>query len=285
MGTLVNINSINRLKIKAYLEVFVENVVTEFKSKKVDEYVNAEHYLSLKSKSEGKSKPFHAAIIPAELIRINMFERSFSTKLGSTFEECGKIIGSQYHKQSERGYSMKGVVSKAADDHIKNLIVAFEHAAEAGHPRPSLENMIESVLKLAGDKDEVMSLEVKADLFIEANDGTKYFFEIKSPKPNKGQCLEVLQRILRIHLLLNERRPKVQCFFAMGYNPYGPDRRDYKWSFALNYTPYNEIIIIGSEFWDKIVGPEGTMKELLDIYREVGKDKSKFIVDSLAYGF
>ena len=51
------------------------------------------------------------------------------------------------------------------------------------------------------------------------------------------------------------------------------------------YTPYDEMIIIGDEFWDKLIGPSGTMNELVQIYREVGREKTKYMLDSLAFGF
>jgi len=70
----------------------------------------------------------------------------------------------------------------------------------------------------------------------------------------------------------------------MAYNPYGPKRDDYNWNFALNYTPFAEAVLIAQEFWS-IVGGEGTMEELLSIYQEVGREKTKYMLDSLAFGF
>jgi len=45
----------------------------------------------------------------------------------------------------------------------------------------------------------------------------------------------------------------------------------------------NEVLI-GSEFWD-LVGGEGTFEELLEIYREVGREKTKAMLDALLFGF
>ena len=52
----------------------------------------------------------------------------------------------------------------------------------------------------------------------------------------------------------------------------------------LNYTPFAEAVLIAQEFWS-IVGGEGTMEELLSIYQEVGREKTKYMLDSLAFGF
>ena len=79
-------------------------------------------------------------------------------------------------------------------------------------------------------------------------------------------------------------RPTVRAYFAMAYNPYGASRSDYNWNFALNYTPFNESVIMAQEFWN-IVGGNNTMEELLSIYLEVGREKTKYMLDSLAFGF
>lgn len=107
---------------------------------------------------------------------------------------------------------------------------------------------------------------------------------MRSPQPNKGQCLEVTQRILRIHLLLGEPRPAAQAYYAMAYNPYGPTRAEYRWSFGRQYMPFAEAVLIGHEFWDIIGGPRA-YAELLDLYQEVGREKGKYMLDVLAFGF
>ncbi|QXE21660.1 hypothetical protein B6N60_00337 [Richelia sinica FACHB-800] len=91
-------------------------------------------------------------------------------------------------------------------------------------------------------------------LYILAKDGTELFFEIKAPKPNKGQCLEVTQRLLRFHLLRGQNRPQVKAYYAMPYNPYGATKFDYKWSYTINYTPFNDAVVIGHDFWEIIGG-------------------------------
>ena len=51
-----------------------------------------------------------------------------------------------------------------------------------------------------------------------------------------------------------------------------------------NYMPFDDAVIIGSEFWN-IVGGETAYQELLEIYLEVGNEKSKHMLDTLAFGF
>jgi len=83
---------------------------------------------------------------------------------------------------------------------IEQQVRVFERAAKKGEERPSLNEMVGAVLD-ARRSDDLVPLKVTADLYIEADDGRRFYFEIKSPMPNKGQCLEVTQRLLRFHLI------------------------------------------------------------------------------------
>jgi hypothetical protein len=276
------ISPTTRAKIKAYLEVFVENLVEEHRGREIQTLDTPTEYLA-KESPKGRLKPFHAAIIPPELLRITTFERSFSTKLGTTYEECARLIALDHHKEAQRSYNVEGAISLAAINEIEHQVAIFEHAAKSGEVRPPLKQMIKAVLN-ARQSDNLEERSARADLYILTKDGKELFFEIKSPVPNKGQCLEVTQRILRFHLLRGKSRPAVQAYFAMAYNPYGPARADYRWSHALNYMPFDQAVVIGQEFWT-IVGGPSAYQELLEVYQEVGNDKSKYMLDALAFGF
>lgn len=276
------IDDITRLKIKAYLEVFIENLVEKYKDRVIQSFQSPSFYLKQHS-SKGQLKPFHAAIFPPELLRINAFERGFSTSLGSTFEECAKLIALNHHKDAQRSFDLSGEISESAINEIEYQVNYFERKSEEGNDRPSLSDMIVKILETK-DSTNLSERTIRADLYVLTKDNIEYFFEMKSPKPNKGQCLEVLQRILRIHCLKNKDRSKVRAYFTMAYNPFGNSKEDYHWSFAENYLPFDEATLIGHEFWDFVGGPS-TFKELLEIYQEVGKEKSKYIFDSLIFGF
>ncbi|BAZ66037.1 hypothetical protein NIES4106_07830 [Fischerella sp. NIES-4106] len=271
-----------RAEIKGYLEGFIEGLVDEYKGREIVKPNNAAEYLSRFS-ANGELKPFQAALIPPELIRINQFERGLSTKLGNSFEECARLIALEHHQEVRRTYDIKAEVSVTAFAEAERQKENYESAVNRGQAKPSLEQMITAVLNTR-HSDNLETKKVRADLYILANDGKEFLFEIKSPKPNKGQCLEVTQRLLRFHLLLGKKRPQLQAYYAMPYNPYGVTKADYKWSQALSYTPFHEAVVIGNEFWN-IIGGATTYEELLEIYLEVGREKSKYMLDVLAFGF
>jgi len=139
------ISPTTRAKIKAYLEVFIESLVKEHKGRQIQTLDTPTEYLA-KESSKGRLKPFHAAIIPPELLRISAFERSFSTKLGTTYEECACLIALEHHKDAHRSYNVSGTVSLAAINEIEHQVAVFEHAVKSGEVRPHLKQMIKAVL-------------------------------------------------------------------------------------------------------------------------------------------
>lgn len=279
---MVAISPNTHAKIKGYLEGFIKGIVDVYKGREITKPSSAAEYLS-RTSPNGELKPFQAAIIPPELIRINQFEGGLSTKLGNSLEECARLIALEHHQAVRRGYDIRGEVSVAAFAEAERQKEHYESAAKRGQAKPSLEQMITAVLQ-ARRSDDLEPKIVRADLYILTHDGTELLFEIKAPKPNKGQCLEVIQRLLRFHLLRGANRPQVQAYYAMPYNPYGVTKQKYKWSQALNYLPFEEAVVIGDEFWN-IVGGQTAYEELLEIYLEVGREKGKYMLDALAFGF
>lgn len=213
-----------RAAIKAYLEVFIENLVEKYRKRDIPSVDCPTPYLKQKS-SQGRLKPFHAAIISPEMLRLNEFERGFSTSLGTTFEECARLIAFEYHREAHRSYDIKGEVSLAAINEIERQIAIFESSSKSQLQKPSLKEMIQSVLN-ARKEDDLVPRTSRADLYILTKEGKHLFFEIKSPQPNKGQCLEVTQRLLRFHLLSAKNYRRVQAYYAMAYNNFGPNRSD-----------------------------------------------------------
>ncbi len=275
------ISDLTRSRITAALEVFIENYVEKHRDRAVEKMKSPQQYLNLSDK-DGGLKPFYVAIVPSEVLRISAFQRGLVTSVGTSLEECARLIALDHHQDAQRGYVLRGEISSDALSEIERQVAAFEHAASRKAPRASLNSMINGVLR-SNMSGETEIRDHKADLYILGDDDVEYYFEMKSPKPNKDQCLRVTQGILKIHALRNQARPNVQCYFAMTYNPFGNSRQSYNWSFARNYTPFDGAVLIGKEFWN-IIGGESCYKELLEIYKYVGTVKSKYIVDTLAFG-
>jgi hypothetical protein len=265
-----------RSLIKGYLDGFVAHWVGRYAELQLED-------LS-KATSTTRNKPFHTAIIPLELLRLSAFERGFSTSLGTTFEECAKLIALKYQAEVHRAYDLIGEVSSNALGKIDEYVELFDQAPRERKQHPSFQVMAEIVLNSQKDSGETRRVRIRSDLFFMSHDGREHYFELKAPQPNKDQCLRAVRRMLTICLLRNELPPKVNTYFAMAYNPYGSSREHYRWSIAKAHLPFDETVLIGHEFWE-ILGEGTTYDELLEIYQEVGQDKAQHIIEKLAFGF
>src|SRR3990167_8173856 len=108
-----------RSEIKGFLEGFIQGIIDE----KTESNFDPKKLRPLrKSSAKGDLKPFHESLLPDGLLTISEFERSFSTKLGTTFEECAKLIANNYHKTAVRGYRVRGDVTAKSIKHIEAII-------------------------------------------------------------------------------------------------------------------------------------------------------------------
>jgi hypothetical protein len=160
------LNDTTRLRIQGYLEAFITNVVDEVKQQLLPSSMSARQYLRQQS-FEGRLKPFHQAIMPTELMRLSAFERSFSTRLGSTFEECARLIALQFHKDARRGHRVSGKVSQSSLRKIEQQVSLFEHASSG---RPEMGDMVDAVLA-SQRQDDLIPLRVVADLWVQQHKG------------------------------------------------------------------------------------------------------------------
>ncbi|MCD6434628.1 MAG: TdeIII family type II restriction endonuclease, partial [Candidatus Diapherotrites archaeon] len=127
---------------------------------------------AVNSSSRGILKPFHEAIIPPEILRISTFERSFSTKLGTTFEECARLIALQTYAVAERGYRASGRMPAAAAARIEKIVTRINEGQ-----MPDFPALIAEVLQV--NDEEWVERPAIADLYLKDKTGHEYFFEIK----------------------------------------------------------------------------------------------------------
>ena len=89
---------------------------------------------------------------------------------------------------------------------------------------------------------------------------------------------------MRIHGLTYEQYPKARAYYATACNPYGVDKSTCRRSFVRNYMDLENEVLLGKEFWD-LIGGGGTSEAVLDIYKEVGREKGPDMLDQLALGY
>lgn len=264
-----------RTAIKGFLEAFIDGIVEAFQSVDIDP--RRPRPASVES-PEGRRKPFHEAILPHGILTIAEFERSFSTRLGTTFEEAARLVALERFVEVERGYAVTGTISEGAASAIERLI----EDGSSGYIRGRFPEFVQTVL--SSDDGPRREMHEIADLRIMDSQGNETLFEIKSPKPNKGQCLEATQRLLRMHAIRGVRPPRVRTFYAMAYNPWGEAPETYDHSFGNNYLDMINQVLLGRDFWEYIGGPHA-QGDLLAVYQEVGREKGPDMIDRLALGY
>jgi len=220
------------------------------------------------SEKKGEYKPFHMALIPEDLLRVQSFFRSFSTSLGQgVFEYIAKIIAEDSGRWDDvkRNEKFLATASPNIQSFVDNYLEKLEKrliqpTSEVSIPKPEND-----------DKKEIV-----VDLYLKKGN-VDYFLEIKSPKPNKDQTRRTKEKFLYL-----KASPwfNAVTFYAFPYNPYGELKGKYKWSFTKMFFDINSEVLIGKEFWD-FLGGERTYEELLELFREFGNERGKEIVKKL----
>jgi hypothetical protein len=238
---------------------FMENVLAEV-------HALSSGRVAATRKLEGEHRPFHEALIPAPFLLAHDFERSFSTKLGTLVEQCAHDISRAAHILSERSAIVAGSLPLSVSEDIERYVASLRAGAYRGQHKNAAVRFSHWE---AGPQTTMIHRRLIIDLRVECEGGDVMLFEIKSPKPNKGQCLEATQRLLLCHAVLRVGFPDLQTYYAMPYNPWGRGRAGYAHSIALNYLDPEGQLLIGEEFWDAIGGPE-TGAELVKLFEQVG---------------
>ncbi len=253
-------------RIWAYLEGFMQGLINKY-----DPQVLKDEVLErmLFDPAHGNYKPFHIALIPKELLRIQSFFRSFSTSLGQgVFEYIAKIIADDSGKWDEVKRNSK--FKATASPNVQSFVDGFleDVANKRIQPYPVF----------PPEPSDGSLKNIVVDLYLYDGE-TKYFIEIKSPKPNKDQTRRTKEKFL--YLLATYSNSKT--YYAMPYNPFGENKSAYNWSFTKLYFDLENEVLIGSEFWD-FLGGSGTYKDLLSLFRKFGKERGQEITSRLITG-
>lgn len=211
------------------------------------------------SSATGILAPFHDALVPG--IR-GLGERGFSTALGNLHERIALAVASGTHADVHRAFDLSGNLPVLAREFITQRIDQLKTAAAApDHPYER-----QQLMNAFGAEVQAMT---RIDLYVKTQSGEDHYFEIKSPKPNRGQCIEMKQRLLTAFGM--RREPSVFVWWGVPYNPYGTAAA-YDHPYPARFFDFANEVKLGSEFWDFIGGAQGTYAALLNLYREVGME-------------
>ena len=231
---------------------------------------------------ETSHMPFHTRLLGADRMAQFSFVHSVSTTLGSSvFEQIATIIARPHFRRAMHQFKdFNNTISPAGQSLVQQII----NDLRSGRVRPDKAAETSKVLAVAS---AAATLEVKRpriDLFLEGHDGTEYYVDLKSAKPNIGEFAGLKRQLLEWVAIRGAVKPdaKVRTLLAIPYNPYAPEPYD-RWTLQGLFD-LKEEVLVAEEFWS-FLGGEGTYEELLEVFGEVGKEMRGVIEERLVGGW
>lgn len=216
---------------------------------------------------ESNNMPFHVRLLGQDRMALFSFVQSINTTLGtSVFEQAAAMIAALHFERAVHQYKdFNNTISDKAQ-HVIQRIVDDLQAARATPNKPA---EIAEILRVAQTGTLKKVKRPRIDLFLESKDGTEYYFDLKTAKPNVDEIVGFKRKMLEWVAIRGaiSPKPKIYTGLAIPYNPYEPKPYD-RWTFQGMFDVSNEIKV-AEEFWD-FLGGENTYEELLHIFEDVG---------------
>jgi len=242
--------------------------LTTQQSKQIKEYLVEKIRQKLATYDpETNSMPFHFRLLGKDRMALFSFIQSVNTILGtSIFEQVGKIIAEPRAKRTIGQYkAFEGYISSEAVLKIDSIMRELRSTSRS----PDKEKETKEVLAVAGKGEMGKKLKKRVDLFVEMKDGTEYYFELKSAKPNINEFTGIKKQMLDWIAMRGSESPKakVKTIVAIPYNPYEPKPYE-RWTLQGLFD-LKEEVLVGIEFWD-LLGGKGTYEDLLKVFEQAG---------------
>ena len=210
---------------------------------------------------ETTSMPFLVKLMQdSEKVASYSFIHSLATTLGmSVYEKISEIIASPNYDEVKTAYDVEGELSNEENSMISQILQEIK----SGTRKTDKDKEIKEILKC--NPDNGRKIKIRADLFLKKGND-EYYIEIKTAKPNIDVFVKSKQKLLEWVAL---RKKKVTTILAIPYNPYHPE--PYSRFTMQGYLDEEKELYVAEKYW-KLLGGEGTYKEVLDIFDEVGKE-------------
>ncbi len=216
---------------------------------------------------ESQAMPFHIRLLGRDRMALFSFIQSINTTLGtSVFEQVAAIIASPNFRRVVNQYKeFDNTISDSAQSVIQTILDDLR----AARITPNKINEISEILRVAQTGRIRTIRRPRIDLFLEAHDGTEYYFDLKTAKPNRDDIIGFKRKLLEWVAIRGSVKPNVKIYtgLAIPYNPYEPEPYD-RWTFQGMFDLNNELKV-AKEFWD-FLGGKDTYEELLRIFEDVG---------------
>lgn len=242
-----------RKEIKQIIFRFVDNVINR---RVIEEPYDPEF--------EAKTRPFHYALVPEEIWKSSKFERSFVTSLGQIgWEQIAKVVAEGIGYYAELNKMMTGYITEKQNFVIHKILDELEHSPR----KPNWQKEIGEIIEVGKIGKRDIQVSVITDLYIEKK-LEKLFIEVKSSKPNSDQTKVSKEKMLKLYAL----NSSYKVYFALPDNPYGTkDKYNHPYPMRWFDMRNDNVVVMGEEFWNEILGIKGTFQDLINIFLEAGK--------------
>jgi len=212
---------------------------------------------------ETTSMPFLVKLMQdSEKVAAYSFIHSLATTLGmSVYEKISEIVASTHYDEVKTGYDVEGKITNEENSVISQILQEIKN----GTRKANKEQEIKEILNCNNNNNNGRKIKIRADLFLKKG-YNEFYIEIKTAKPNIDVFAKSKQKLLEWVAL---RKKRVNTILAIPYNPYHPE--PYNRFTMQGYLDEEKELYVAEKFW-KLLGGEGTYKEILDIFDEVGKE-------------
>jgi len=217
---------------------------------------------------ESRNMPFHVRLLGRDRMALFSFIHSINTMLGSAvFEPVAVIIARPNFQQVISQY--KGLPDSISEE-AQQAIQRIMDNLETGSTKPNKKAETKSILHVAQTGTIKKIKKPCVDLFLQTEDGSEYYFDIKTTKPNIEGFADFKRKTLEwiaIRGTVNPLPTKIYTGLAIPYNPYEP--KPYaRWTLQGMFDLPHEIKV-AEEFWD-FLGGKDTYVQLLDVFEQTG---------------
>jgi len=216
---------------------------------------------------ETTNMPFHTRLLGRDRMALFSFIHSINTTLGqSVFEQVAAVIARPHFRQVVHQYrDFNNTISRSAQRVIQDIMDELV----AARSTPNKLEETNNILRISRTDDLVTVRRPRIDLFLESFDGTEYYFDLKTAKPNISDFRGYKRQLLVWVAIrgVQDNTPNIRTLLAIPYNPYEPEPYQ-RWTLQGLFDLENEIMV-AEEFWN-FLGGDNTYEQLLSVFETVG---------------
>jgi len=193
------------------------------------------------------------------------FLQSLNTTFGtSIFEPVAVALAKNKFAKAQSQYFVGDKISESCQKTIQDIINNLT-VGTLPNKNKEIELIRESVN--TGKINNIKT--VKADLFLEDEQGVQYLIDLKTAKPNISNFKDFKRTLLEWVgiALTNNPNLEINTLIAIPYNPYEPQPYE-RWTIKGMLDDKYELMV-GKEFWD-FIGGDGAYEEILDCFESAG---------------